>query len=93
MITKIIKRDGTEVSFNAEKIRNAITRANAEVEEQDRINDVGIDIATQMIVEQLNKLSRAVEVEEIQEIVETALMKMKAYEVANVIFGIATTIS
>lgn len=83
MITKIIKRDGTEADFNAEKIRSAIGRANAEVEEQNRINNIGIDIATQMIVEQLNKLSRAVEVEEIQEIVETELMKMKAYEVAK----------
>lgn len=83
MITKIIKRDGTEANFDAEKIQSAIGRANAEVEEQDKINDVGIDIATQMIVEQLNKLSRAVEVEEIQEIVETTLMKMKAYEVAK----------
>lgn len=83
MITKIIKRDGTEVDFNAEKIWNAISKANAEVETKNKINDLGIDIATKMVVEQLNKLSRAIEVEEIQEIVETELMKMKAYEVAK----------
>lgn len=83
MITKIIKRDGTEADFNAEKIRNAITKANAEVEEQNKLNNIGIDITTRMVVRQLEKFNRAVEVEEIQEIVETELMKTKAYEVAK----------
>lgn len=83
MITKIIKRDGTEADFNAEKIRNAITRANAEVEEQNRMNPIGIDITTRMVVRQLEKFNRAVEVEEIQEIVETELMVGKAFEVAK----------
>lgn len=83
MITKIIKRDGTEVDFNAEKIRNAITRANAEVEEQNRMNTIGIDITTRMVVRQLEKFNRAIEVEEIQEIVETELMVAKAFDVAK----------
>ncbi len=83
MITKIIKRDGTEVAFNTEKIFNAISKANAEVNTEEKLNNVGIQITTQMIVEQLNKFNRAVEVEEIQEIAETALMEMKAYEVAK----------
>ena len=83
MITKIIKRDGTEVAFDAEKIFNAISNANAEVSAEEQLNNVGLQITTQMIVEQLNKFKRADEVEEIQEIVETELMKMKAYEVAK----------
>lgn len=83
MITKIIKRDGTEADFNAEKIRNAITRANAEVEGQNRMSAIGIDITTRMVVRQLEKFNRAVEVEEIQEIVETELMVAKAFEVAK----------
>lgn len=83
MITKIIKRDGTEVAFNTEKIFNAISKANAEVNTEEKLNNVGLQITTQMIVERLNKFNRAVEVEEIQEIVETALMEMKAYEVAK----------
>ena len=69
LITKIIKRDGTEADFNTEKIRNAITRANAEVEGQNRMSAIGIDITTRMVVRQLEKFNRAVEVEEIQEIV------------------------
>ena len=83
MITKIIKRDGTEADFNTEKIRNAITRANAEVEGQNRMSAIGIDITTRMVVRQLEKFNRAVEVEEIQEIVETELMVAKAFEVAK----------
>lgn len=83
LITKIIKRDGTEADFNAEKIRNAITRANTEVEGQNRMSAIGIDITTRMVVRQLEKFNRAVEVEEIQEIVETELMVAKAFEVAK----------
>ena len=83
LITKIIKRDGTEADFNTEKIRNAITRANAEVEGQNRMSAIGIDITTRMVVRQLEKFNRAVEVEEIQEIVETELMVAKAFEVAK----------
>ena len=83
MITKIIKRDGTEADFNTEKIRNTITRANAEVEGQNRMSAIGIDITTRMVVRQLEKFNRAVEVEEIQEIVETELMVAKAFEVAK----------
>ena len=83
LITKIIKRDGTEADFNTEKIRNAITRANAEVEGQYRMSAIGIDITTRMVVRQLEKFNRAVEVEEIQEIVETELMVAKAFEVAK----------
>lgn len=81
MIAKIIKRDGAEVDFDVEKIRTAISKANAEA--LDKMSDAGVHIATQMVVEQLNKFNRAVEVEEIQEIVETELMKMRAYEVAK----------
>ena len=83
LITKIIKRDGTEADFNTEKIRNTITRANAEVEGQNRMSAIGIDITTRMVVRQLEKFNRAVEVEEIQEIVETELMVAKAFEVAK----------
>lgn len=38
MISKIIKRDGTEVDFDSEKIFNAISKANTEVDEGEQIN-------------------------------------------------------
>ena len=83
MISKIIKRNGTEVVFNADKIKNAISKANAEVDKKDRLDIQGLDALTKTIVSKLDQFKRAVEVEEIQEIVETELMRAGAYEVAK----------
>lgn len=83
MISKVIKRNGEEVDFKVDKITNAISRANEEVEEKDRLTDKEITVVTLSVVSQLNELNRAAEVEEIQEIVETDLMRAEAYEVAK----------
>lgn len=83
MISKIIKRNGTEVVFNADKIKNAISKANAEVDKKDRLDIQELDALTKTIVSKLDQFKRAVEVEEIQEIVETELMRAGAYEVAK----------
>lgn len=83
MITKIIKRNGTEVAFNADKIKNAISKANAEVDKRDRLDIQELDTLTKTVVSKLDQFKRAVEVEEIQEIVETELMRAGAYEVAK----------
>lgn len=83
MITKIIKRDGTEVAFDAEKIFNAILKANAEADISNRLDSDKVHSITERVIIQLNKLKRAVEVEEIQEIVETELMRSGAYEIAK----------
>lgn len=83
MITKVIKRNGEEVPFNEKKITNAISRANGEVEEKDRLTDKEMDIVTMAVIYEIDMLNRAVDVEDIQEIVETELMRAKAYEVAK----------
>lgn len=83
MITKIIKRNGEEVAFNADKIKNAISKANAEVNKGERLDIQELDVLTKTIVSKLDQFKRAVEVEEIQEIVETELMRAGAYEVAK----------
>lgn len=83
MISKIIKRNGTEVVFNVDKIKNAISKANAEVDKKDRLDIQELDALTKTIVSKLDQFKRAVEVEEIQEIVETELMRAGAYEVAK----------
>lgn len=84
MISKIIKRDGTEVDFDKEKIRSAIFKANNEVVDSNaQINCLDVDIIVKVIIQRLSKFNRAVEVEEIQEIVETELMRFKAFEVAK----------
>lgn len=62
MISKIIKRDGTEADFDSEKIFNAISKANIEVDEEEQLNSDNISAVTNSVIDILGKLSRAVEV-------------------------------
>lgn len=77
---KIIKRDGRIVEYNREKISIAINKANLDVLEQERVNNKQIDKIIKHI-EELNK--KRMLVEDIQDIIETELMKMKKYELAK----------
>lgn len=83
MIKKVIKRDGSEVDFDVSKIEVAIFGANLEVEKKDQLTTEKVEKIVNDIVDILNKLDRAVEVEDIQEIVENKLMENEAYEVAK----------
>lgn len=83
MIKKVIKRDGSEVDFDVSKIEVAILGANIEVEKKDQLTTEKVEKIVNDIVDILNKLDRAVEVEDIQEIVENKLMENEAYEVAK----------
>lgn len=77
---KIIKRDGRIVEYNSKKIALAINKANLDVLEHERVNDKQIDKIIKHI-EELNK--KRMLVEDIQDIIETELMKMKKYELAK----------
>lgn len=77
---KIIKRDGRIVEYNSEKISIAINKANLDVLENERVNEKQIDKIIKHI-EELNK--KRMLVEDIQDIIETELMKMKKYELAK----------
>ena len=77
--TRVIKRNGEEVDFRLEKIVNAIKKANEEVENIHRMNDFQI-IA---IAQQAEEFTHAVNVEDIQDMVETGIMEMRGYEVAQ----------
>ena len=70
MIKKVIKRDGSEVDFDVSKIEAAIFGANLEVEKKDQLTTEKVEKIVNDIVDILNKLDRAIEVEDIQEIVE-----------------------
>lgn len=83
MIKKVIKRDGSEVDFDVSKIEAAIFGANLEVEKKDQLTTEKVEKIVNDIVNNFNKLDRAVEVEDIQEIVENKLMENEAYEVAK----------
>ena len=80
---KVIKRDGTEVPFNVQKITDAIMAANDKEHGQDR---AGIDRIAQIAViieARCESLARAVSVEEIQDMVVDELDKAGAYRLAR----------
>ena len=72
---KIIKRSGTEVVFDIDKIVNAIRAANLEVEESSRLTDRQVVYAAQNVAEACENAGHTVSVEEIQDMVEERLMK------------------
>ena len=75
---KVIKRNGTEVEFDATKIAGAITRAG-----KDRIPFKDIAKITDMVGDQCVSLGRAPHVEEVQNMVEDALMESGYASVAR----------
>ena len=77
---KIIKRDGHVVDYMPEKIENAIKKANAEVEEEDRVSDQQIRNIIKYI-ENLKK--KRMLVEDIQDIIEMRLMSLGKYNLAK----------
>ncbi len=80
---KIIKRNGTEVQFDASKIYAAIEKANNEVVETERLSAEDIDNLTNNVKYQCEKMNRALGVEEIQNLVENEIMKLNAFTVAR----------
>jgi anaerobic ribonucleoside-triphosphate reductase len=81
--TRVIKRNGEEVDFRLEKIVNAIKKANEEVENIHRMNDFQITAIAEKIAQQAEEFTHAVNVEDIQDMVETGIMEMRGYEVAQ----------
>ena len=80
---KIIKRSGTEVTFDIDKIVNAIRAANREVKESDRLTERQVIYASQNVAEACEKAGHTVSVEEIQDMVEDEIMRLDCYEVAR----------
>lgn len=80
---KIIKRSGTEVVFDIDKIVNAIRAANLEVEESSRLTDRQVVYAEQNVAEACENAGHTVSVEEIQDLVEDEIMRLDCYEVAR----------
>ena len=80
---KIIKRSGQEVTFDAEKIYNAIGKANAATTGARELTPGQIRTIADTIESMAAQMNRALSVEEIQELVETEIMKAGAYETAK----------
>ena len=81
--TKVIKRNGEEVNFDLTKIENAINKANAEVDNIYKMNEYQIRAIADDIAQQVGEMRHAVHVEDIQDMVETSIMGMRGYEVAQ----------
>ncbi len=80
---KIIKRSGVEVVFDIAKITHAIEKANNEVLEKDKLTAEQIDLISNNVHKACKKAKYALNVEEIQNLVEDELMKIKAFEIAR----------
>ncbi|MBP5359776.1 MAG: anaerobic ribonucleoside-triphosphate reductase, partial [Treponema sp.] len=80
---KIIKRSGAEVIFDREKIVTAIRKANEQVDSSKRLSEANIHSIADDIEIQCHKEGHALNVEDIQDLVETGIMEHGAYEVAK----------
>ena len=80
---KIIKRNGAEATFDISKIIMAVTKANAAVEESDRMTPRQIQRIAESVELACQELGRSAAVEEIQDMVEKQIMAHGAFEVAK----------
>ena len=81
--TNVIKRNGQEVTFDITKIINAIGKANHEVAGIHQMNDFQIRAIADNIAKKISNYPHAANVEDIQDMVETGIMEMRGYEVAQ----------
>ena len=81
--TNVIKRNGQEVAFDESKIYNAIAKANNEVDKIHQMNVYQIQAVADNVSAEVAKSPHAVSVEDIQDMVETGIMEMRGFEVAQ----------
>ena len=67
--TNVIKRNGEEVHFDLDKIVSAIKAANREVDRLHQLNDFQIMAIADTISQQIHRMTHAVNVEDIQDMV------------------------
>ena len=83
IICNVIKRSGQEVAFDPEKIVSAVSKANKEVDRIHQMSEYQIEAVAENVTRQVEKMQRAINVEEIQDMVEKGIMEMRAFEVAQ----------
>ena len=80
---KIIKRNGSEVTFDRAKIVRAIEKANESGDGKPELTSRQIDYISFVIEDYCEDVGRALSVEEIQELVETLIIQQNAPETAK----------
>ena len=79
----VIKRNGSEVPFDLQKIKSAISKANANMHGSDKISEDTINTVCNRVLNKCKQYNRAVSVEEIQSLVEDGLILLNKYNIAK----------
>ena len=74
---KIIKRSGSEVTFDITKIMAAVSKANQEVVHSERLSDEQIQTISDNVESICEEMNRSLNVEEIQDLVENQIMNFR----------------
>ena len=80
---KIIKRNGSEVTFDPNKIVIAVTKANESVVPSARMSEIQIKRIAEDVEMAALHMNRSLNVEEIQDMVEEQIMNQRAFDVAR----------
>lgn len=80
----IIKRSGEEVEYDGSRIINAIKKANNDVPAHERLSDLQAKVVEEQVRLQIQDMTYAANVEEIQDMVIKAIMAQGAFELAKV---------
>lgn len=80
---KVIKRNGSEVLYNQQKIKDAVSKANAEVSRVERLSQAQITAIANNVTKIVEQSAHSVSIEDIQNYVEKEIMAMRGYEVAQ----------
>ena len=80
---KVIKRSGAEVTFDANNIVNAVTKANESVVPSERMTEIQIKRIAEDVEMACANMNRSLSVEEIQDMVEDQIMNQRAFSVAR----------
>lgn len=80
---KIMKRNGSEAAFDREKIAAAITKANLATDQPPELSGGQVAQLALSVEQAAARMGRTLSVEEIQELVETEIMRLGAFETAK----------
>ncbi|MDD2414134.1 MAG: anaerobic ribonucleoside-triphosphate reductase, partial [Eubacteriaceae bacterium] len=80
---KIIKRNGSEVNFDITKIITAVSQANAEAADPQKLSRDQINAVADAVEQECATRPHTMSVEEIQDLVEDQIMGQQAFEVAR----------
>ena len=79
----VIKRNGSEAVFDLSKIEVAVGKANVTVPQPERMTDAQIKDIASSVYDRCRELDHAAGVEDIQDMVEMAIMTLGFYEIAK----------